>query len=480
MSSLALLDIVVIVCYLMAITLIGSLFYRKDTAMQQYLLGSKRMKWFPVALSILAADTSAITYLGSPAWSFVADMKLNQQILTYLLAIPIVVLIFLPIYSRGDLYTAYQYLEYRFDLKVRLLTSLFFLVIRGAHVAVIIYAPALMMAELMHVPLKFSILSMGVLTAFYTALGGIKAVVWTDALQVGTVFVGFTTLAFSAFNNIPGGFQEVLAKGLAAGKFDFFDFSLSWYKVDNFWAILIGGTTMAVQSMGTDQAVLQKYFITKSKMDTVKSLLVYGAILVPLVTLLSLLGVVLFVFYSSHPELKATLQNPDAVVPHYAAKMLPNGLVGLVVASIFAGSMSTVSASLNSLATSSVVDIYRRLIQTNRSDRHYTVASRWATFLWGGLATIGALYADRLGALILGFMKIQSLMGGIILGVFLLAILSKRVTSNSVIVGSLLGFTFVIYLSLYTPVSLFWYCVVGCHATLLSSWLCSRIDPGLI
>lgn len=198
-------------------------------------------------------------------------------------------------------------------------------------------------------------------------------------------------------------------------------------------------------------------------------------ILIPLIILLYLLGVILFAFYSHHPDIRTTLQNPDAVVAHYAANMLPHGLVGLVVASIFAGSMSTVSASINSLATSSVVDLYQRLLQTDRSDAHYTFASRFATLLWGFVATVGAFYANRLGPLILAFTKIQSLLGGVILGIFVLGIISKRATSTGAIVGSLVGFFSVIYVSVYTAVSLYWYCVIGCICTLLIGQLHSQV-----
>lgn len=223
---------------------------------------------------------------------------------------------------------------------MRLLASLFFLVIRGAHVAVIIYAPALMMAELMGIPLTLALLVIGLLTAFYTTLGGIRGVVWTDAIQVATVLIGFTTIAVSVLAHIPGGLSEVWKTGMAHGKFALFDFSANLGKVDNCWAILFGGTTLSVQAMSTDQAILQKYFTTRSGKETSKSLLFYGAIIIPLTTLLSLLGVCLFVFYSLHPEIRSSLQNPDAVVSQFAARMLPPGLAGLVVASIFAGSMS--------------------------------------------------------------------------------------------------------------------------------------------
>jgi SSS family transporter len=298
MGLLSISDVVVILFYFSLVTITGSWFYRNDADMRAYLLGSKGMRWLPVALSILAADTSAISYLGYPGWSFRENLKLNQNIFTYLFAIPLVMWVFLPVYSRGNLYTAYQYLEQRFDFRVRLLTSLLFLTVRGAHVAIIIYAPALVMAEVMDIPIRLSVLMVGLLTTFYTTMGGIKGVIWTDTIQVMTVFVGFTAVALSALHHVPGGIVEVLHTGRAFGKFEFVDFSFNLDKIDNSWAILIGGTILCLQSMGTDQAVLQKYFTTKSRKETSKALLLYGATIIPFISLLSILGVVLFVFYS--------------------------------------------------------------------------------------------------------------------------------------------------------------------------------------
>jgi Na+/proline symporter len=284
-------------------------------------------------------------------------------------------------------------------------------------------------------------------------------------------------LTISALSNIDGGLSAVWLVGHAYGKFHYFDFSLNLDKVDNFWAMMVGNTILSFQSMSTDQAILQKYFTTKSKRETSKSLLFYGAVVIPLIYFLSLLGVVLFVFYQQHPLMLASLKNPDAVVAHYAAMMLPHGLAGLVVVSIFAGSMSTVSGSLNALATSSVVDIYKRLIQKNRSDGHYTRASRVATFLWGALATVGAFYAGRLGALILAYHKICSLVGGILLGVFLLGILSRRTGSRGVLIGAIAGLGIVIYVFETTTVSLYWYCAIGLLATMVMGWLFSLMLP---
>jgi Na+/proline symporter len=203
MGLLNWIDLCVVAFYLVGITYLGSRFYQRQAGMQEYLRGSRSMKWFPVALSILAAKTSAISYLGVPAWSFQENTKLSMQYFTYLLAIPLVVWIFVPVYSKGNLFTAYEFLEQRFDIRIRLIGSLIFMAIRGATVAVILYAPALMMSELMGVPLTFSVLVMGVLTTFYTTMGGIKAVIWTDAIQLVVYLVGAVVAAMVLLANVP-------------------------------------------------------------------------------------------------------------------------------------------------------------------------------------------------------------------------------------------------------------------------------------
>jgi len=464
-------DLAAIVLYLVGITAVGLRFYHRDTGLKEFLLGTRSMGWLPVALSILAADTSAITYLGQPAWVFAHDMKLNQMILGYLVAIPTLILVFLPAYSRQQLYTAYQFLENRFGLSVRLLTSALFLFLRGSHAAIVIYVPALILADLMGVRLAVTVLCVGLLTTFYTMLGGIKAAIWTDTIQVCTVLAGFTAIALTAIHGIPGGLRQAFGTAIEHGKLRLFDWSTNFNNVDNSWAILVGGSIIFVQTMAADQAVLQKYLTTRSYRETVKSLLCYGVAVISISTLLSLLGVVLFAFYTAHPTALKGLAHPDALVPRYVATSLPHGFAGLVVASLFAGSMSTVSASLNALATSSVVDIYKRTLRRDKSEAHYTFASRVATGAWGIAATTGALFAWRLGPLVTAFPKFQTELAGLLLGIFVLAVGSQRVTGTSVIIGATIGLAAVVTASAYSSISLFFLPVIGGAITIATGYL---------
>jgi SSS family transporter len=469
------LDLTVIALYILSITAIGLCFYQKNAGLKDFLLGGRSMSWLPVALSILAADTSVLTYLGQPAWVFAHDMKINQVVLGYLIAIPVLLLVFLPAYSRLQLYTAYQFLEHRFGLPTRLVTSGIFLFLRGSHTAIIIYVPALILTQLMGTPLAITILCVGLVTTFYTMLGGMKAVIWTDAIQVCTVLLGFTVIAITAIHGVPGTFAETVATALASHKLALFDWSRNFDRVDNTWACILGGTVIFSQSLTADQAVLQKYLTVKSLRETVKSLLCYGVAIIIISTLLSLLGVILFVFYQAHPSLLGGLTNLDALVPFYVATRLPHGLSGLVTASLFAGAMSTVSASLNGLATSSVVDIYQRTLRTDRTDAQYTMASRVATCGWGLLATFGALFAGRLGPLVIAFAKIQTELSGPLLGIFIMAVAGKRFNGTAAIIGAAVGLAGAILVSIYSSLSMFFYPAVGCAVTVAGGFLISIV-----
>jgi SSS family transporter len=475
MTRLSLVDFAIVAGYLLAITLIGSRFYRRHSSLDEYFLGSKTMKWLPVTLSVIAADTSAISYLGIPGWAYSRDMKLYLYALMYVATVPIVIRFFLPIYSRRRLYTAYEFIEQRFDLRVRLFTSLLFLLIRGSHLAVAIYAPALMMSAVMGVPLAFSVLATGLLTTLYTSLGGIRAVIWTDVIQVFMIVCGFGLIGHTVVARVPGGLSEITRVAGAAGKFNLFDFSLDWSSESAFWAVVIGGLVMALQVMATDQAIVQKYFCTGSSAEARRMLLFWGLLTAGMNLVLYSIGIALFVYASNNPDFRSAVKNPDTVLPIFAMTNLHGGYVGLVVASIFAGTMSTLSAGLNSLATASIVDFYQRGIRPGREEVHYMKAGRWSTVFWGLLGTGMALFAGHLGPLNVAFSKVHSLTGGIVLGVFLLGVWTKSVTAGSALLGAGLGTLAVAAVSWLTPAAFWWYAPVGCITTIVCSTIASLL-----
>lgn len=434
------------------------------------------MSWLPVTISVVASDASAITLLGSPGYAYAYDIKLIFYILGYTVAAWLVIVIFLPFYCRLKLYTAYEYLEQRFDLRVRCIASALFLFICGAHVSIAMYAPALVLTLVSHMPLHASILFMGIVVTLYTTMGGIRAVIWTDVMQFCIVVTGIIFTFFFTISRVNGGLAAISQIGAQYGKWRLWDFSLNPASSTTFWAMFVGGTFLALATTGTDQAVLQRYFTAKSEQECRRSLMAYSIILIPFNCALLFIGVFLFAFYHQHPELIKGLPGADSVLAYFVVHQLPRLLGTLLTASIFAASMGVMSAGINSLSTCSVVDFYRRIWRREASDAEYVRAGRIFTVLWGSTATIGALYAGRLGTLSLAFGKIQGFVGGVMLGIFLLGIFSHRANAVGAVVGSVIGMFCVSYFAFWTDVSFFWYGCISCFVTVVAGYIASSFS----
>jgi SSS family transporter len=465
MKGLATVDFVVIATYLLAIAAIGSSFYRRKSSAQEYFLGGKAMAWLPVGISIIAADLSAITVMGSPAWAFSHNMELTWMALGYPLATPLVIWVFVPFYSRLNLYTAYEYLERRFDLKVRLLTSLLFQILRGMHVAFVIYAPSLVIHLITGLPGWQCIFLMGAFTTIYTTLGGVKAVIWTDVIQFTAVSVGILLILWMAVARVPGGAPAAWHAAAEAGRLHQFNLSTDPSELTSLWVCLIGGLVLCMGPLTTDQAILQRLFTTKSSQDCRQSIIVQAVVVVPLTVALSLVGVVLFSFYHYHPERLSGLPLPDAVVPFFAMRELPAGISGLVIASLFSASMAVMSAGINSLTTATTIDFYQRLFRPGEASAHYGWVGRMGTLAWGAVVTFLALFADRLGELALAYNKVSSVITGPMLGIFLLATLTRRTTANGALAGAIAGGIAVWIVSSTTNWSFFLFGPVGVVVT---------------
>lgn len=465
-------DYLLLVLYLAVLTGIGIRYYRRTADSSDFFVGGRKMSWLPVAISIIASDTSAITLLGNPGYSYQSDIRLILYVLGYSAAAWLVIWIFIPFYCRLNMVTAYEYLERRFDVRVRSLTSALFLFIRGSHVAIAMYAPCLILTLVSGVPLGKCILLMGIFTTLYTTMGGIRAVIWNDVIQFSVVMTG-VVLAFAVgVTQIDGGFGEMMRIGAEAGKFNLFDFTPDPSSSVSFWAMFVGGTTLALSTMGTDQAVLQRFFTAKSEAECKRSLKAFSVIIIPFQMVLLLLGVVLFAYYRQHPENLAQIgsHDADAVLGYFAVQHLPRLVTVLLVGAILAASMGVMSAGINSLSTCTVVDFHKRFWAKNSSDAACITAGRRYTVLWGVLTTVAALYAGALGQLALAFGKVQGYVGGVMLGIFLLGIFSRRSSALGALVGGIIGMIVVSYVAFWTSISFFWYAVVGGGATMLSGY----------
>lgn len=465
MTVLSPADTFALAAYLLAVAALGSAFYRRKATARDYFLGGRAMGWLPAGISIVAADLSAISVMGAPAWAYKHNLELLWVTCGYPLMAPVAILVFVPFYARLNLFTAYEYLERRFNLAVRLLVSALFQLLRGWHVAVTIYGPALVINLVTGLSVWKSILLMGLFTTFYTSLGGMRAVIWTDVIQFTTVSTGILLILGVALHRTPGGIAGAFGAAASAGHLRLVDLSTDPSRLTTLWACLIGGCVLALSSLTTDQAILQRLFTTKSPADCRRSLIAQAVILLPITILLNLVGLALFAFYRAHPQRLAGLGNLDAIVPYFIVRELPAGVAGLVTAALFAASMGVMSAGINSLTTASIMDFYRRLGGEERPSSHYAFAGKLGSASWGVIVTLLALMAGHAGDLVVAYNRVNSVLGGPMLGIFLLGILTRRANAAGALAGGAAGLITVVFVSAATDWSFFYFGAIGVAVT---------------
>jgi sodium-coupled monocarboxylate transporter 8/12 len=470
------LDYCIVVGYVVAVAVLGSSFYRRGSTAKDYFLGGRLISWIPAGISIVAADLSAITVMGIPAWSYAHNLQLMWYSATYLLAAPVVIYIFIPFYSRLHLFTAYEYLERRFNLSVRLVTSALFQALRAAHVAIALYAPSLIINLVTGIPVWKCILCMGAFTTIYTVIGGMKAVIWTDVLQFCTVGAGLLSICTVAIDRVPGKLGGVYRIAGAAGRLSFLNLSTDPSERTSLWACLIGGFVLVLTGLTTDQSILQRLFTTKSAADAKRSIILQTVVNIPVIMLLNLIGITLFAFYSSHQAGLAGLSKNDAIVPFFAVTQLPTGVSGLVIAAICAASMGVMSAGINALSTATTVDFYQRVIRPTEAPEHYAFVGRILTAGWGICCAALALFAGRLGDLALAFYRVSSFVCGPLLGIFLLGSATKRTTSRGALIGGVAGASVVLLLTLFTDWNFFYKSAIGLMMTFASGYVGSFLE----
>jgi SSS family transporter len=447
------LDYGILIAYVAGTVLLGSVFSKGQSSLKEFFLGNRNIPWWAAAFSGIATIVSGASYLGGPGQAYRSDYTFLQYRLATPVAIFVICFILLPFFYKLDVFTAYEYLERRFDLKTRLLASTLFLLLKCFYLGIVIYAPALVLAEMTGWSMNVIIISTGALTAIYTMLGGIRAVIWTDTLQLGVLLGGLVVSIGVLFAKVDGGLTGLVQHAAADSKFRFFDFSTSLSVEVTFWGGLIGGAFYMISQFGVDQSELQRFLTTaslrRSQAAVASSMLVAAAIGV----LLFFTGTALYVFYSQRPELGAGTVQPDRVFPKFIIEELPPGVTGLVIAGVLSASMSTISSVLNSLTTVSVSDIYSRITGQPGS----VITARLTTALFGAVSTAIALFADRLGTILVATTKVSNLFGGTLVGVFLLGICVRRANGHGAFGGALAGFSTVLAVSLLTQISWMWY-----------------------
>ncbi len=483
------LDLAIIFGYLIGIVLFGAWFGRKQKTTRDYFLGDRSVPWWAVAFSIVATETSTITFISVPgiAFSRGGNYQFLQLVFGYMLGRIVIAILFIPSYFRGELLTVYQLLDRRFGGKIKMLAASLFVVMRNIADGIRLLLTAIVLAAVYtsfqptanaETIVVASIILIGVAMIVFTYFGGMEAVIWVEVVQLGIYIVGALAAAIILTQSIDGGLSGALALGSQFNKFSLFDFSFDMTKTFTFWAGLIGGCFLTMSTHGTDQYLVQRYLCTDRPRKAATALLTSGAIVLAQFIGFLFIGVLLFAFYHPHTDpgyaTAAATAFPftggDRVFPDFITRHLPTGLSGLVVAAIFAAAMSS---SLNAIAATSVNDLYRPFRQ-KLSDAHYLKVSHWLTLLWGVVQIgVALLVRNQNRSALDQALSVASLINGPVLGVFLVGVFLKRVSEPPALIGMLASMAAMIYIRFGTNIAWTWYVFIGSLITLIAAWLAS-------
>lgn len=553
---MSLIDWLVLSITLLSIIIYGVWKSRGAKNIDTYLLADRQLPWYHVGLSVMATQASAITFLSAPGQGYSDGLRFVQFYFGLPLAMVVLCITFIPIFHKLNVYTAYEYLEKRFDNKTRSLTAFLFLLQRGLSTGITIYAPAIILSTILNIDITYTIIANGLLVITYTVYGGTKAVSYTQLLQMSIIFAGLFLAAYMVVHLLPDNvsFTDALHIAGKMEKLNAIDTTFDLNNRYNIWSGIIGGFFLQLSYFGTDQSQVGRYLTGKSIAQSRLGLVMNGLIKIPMQFFILLIGVLVFTFYQFHQapiffnkveinriensnykqeyqqlenayhlaheeklvEVNAlveavhsnnesaidaarikvqeadkksssirkevtalmTKNNPKADVNDtnfifltFVTEQLPIGIIGLLIAIIFLAAMGSTASGLNSLASTTIVDFYKRIFKKEESDKTYLSASRWATVLWGVFCIITALYASKLGNLIEAVNILGSLFYGTILGVFLVAFYMKKINGTAVFYAAILAELFIVYAWIVDLTAFLWLNVIGCLLVMAFAFL---------
>jgi solute:Na+ symporter, SSS family len=495
------LDLAVIVAYIVGTVAFGAWVSRAQDNVKDYFVSGRTVPWWAIMGSIVATETSTVTFISVPGYAFAGNFTFLQLVFGYLIGRLVVSVLFVPAYFRGELLTVYQLLGQRFGTGLKRLASGLFLVTRSLSDGFRLFATGLVLAAVLRAMpgveaafqdalpgvdpgysvLLVSVLLIGVATIAYTYLGGMTAVIWTDVIQLAIYLIGAIVAAVVLLDRIPGGWAQVVDTGRAADKFRVLDFTLDLTRGYTFWSGVIGGAFLTTATHGTDQMMVQRYLCSRNARDARAALLTSGVVVLAQFALFLTIGAMLYTYYAGAPQELASITGngrvqTDRVFPLFIVSHMPPGLMGLVVAAIFAAAMSTLSSSLNSSAAAAVSDFYIPLTAGARSDGHYLAVSRGLTAAWGAVQIAVALVAIGVSTRVVDeVLGIASFTNGVILGMFLLGTFT-RAPQGSAAIGVGAGVIVMLAVKLLTAVSWQWYVLIGSVVTLAAGGLAGALS----
>jgi SSS family transporter len=472
--SLSWADYLVIGGYLAAITAFGSWFAKFQKTTRDYFLTDRSVPWWAVCFTVVATETSTLTFIGIPASAYAGNMTFLQLAMGYVIGRVIVSVLFIPAYFRGDLFTSYELLQRRFGTSVKTLSASIFLVTRSLADGIRLYATALVIAVVTGLPVTWVVLVLGIAMIIYTVRGGVSAVIWTDVVQMFVYILGAAAVAYSLLVRIDGGWSTVVAAGSAAGKFQVFDLSWDLTRAYTLWAGIIGGVALTLATHGTDQFLVQRLIAAPSARDAARGLILSGFIVFAQFIVFLIIGVMLFVYYQQTP-LPMPLSRTDEVLPVFVVTSLTHGLAGFIVAAIVAAALSP---SLNAMAATTINDFYLRYVNPTADQARQMRISRQATIAWGVVQlaiAVGAQLMDR--AVLDAGLAVLSFASGAVLGAFLLGTLFRHVGERAALLGMIAGLITMTAVWGGTRVAFTWYVFIGAFTTCLVAWILSTISP---
>lgn len=481
-------DYLVLLVYLAGITAFGMRFRHSQRTVKDYFLGGRTTSWWVISLSIVATETSTLTLIGVPALVYASyarpeqggSLTYLQVVIGYLIGRVIISALLLPAYFARELLTAYSLLERRFGAGAKHFAASLFLVMRALAEGVRVFAASLVLSAVLSTSFAsiphlwlWSIVIVGLLTLVYTFEGGIGAVIWTDLIQF-VIYIGGSLLAgYELIRLTPGGWSGIVTTAAAAGKLHLISFSWDLRLPFTFWAGLIGGAFLTTASHGTDQLLVQRLLTCRNLRDSQRALIMSGVVVLLQFALFLAIGLMLFGYYQAVAA--PTLTSNDEIFPTFIVQHLPHGISGLVIAAIFAAAMSNLSGSLNSLASTTVIDFYQPLLAPQADDRHLLRVSRWCTAAWGVVLIGIAVLARRWGSVFTSGLTIASLVYGPMLGAFLLGVVTRRANQRGVMFGMAVSLGCMLLIKGYTPLAWTWYVLVGATVCTTVGYLTSRL-----
>jgi solute:Na+ symporter, SSS family len=455
-------DYAVVVAYVIAITAFGSRFARSQRTTGDYFLTGRSVPWWAICFTVVATETSTLTFIGVPGAAYAGNMAFLQLAAGYVIGRVIVSVLFLPAYFRGELVTSYQLLQQRFGTAVKTVAAGLFLVTRALADGIRLFATALVISIVAGVPVSATIVVLGAAMIWYTMRGGVAAVIWTDVVQMFVYVAGALMVLAAVWHRIPGGAGDVVRIGGAAGRFTVLDWSLDPGRVYTVWSGLIGGIALTLATHGTDQFLVQRLLSARSPRDAARGLVLSGVLVFAQFALFLFIGILLFV-HDQQTHFAATVFRSDEVLPRFIVTALPHGVMGFIVAAIVAAALSP---SLNAMAATTVNDFYRPYMGQGASDATLLRLSRRATLAWGVVQVAVALVAQTMRQSVLDAgLSVLSLTTGPVLGAFVVGVLTRNVGPQAVLVGMGTGAAAVCTAWWTGAVAWTWYTFLGAAVT---------------